>query len=42
MFPKIKADVVELVYTLDLGPSNLGFESSSLSIRNYLLFIKIY
>jgi hypothetical protein len=42
MFPKIKADVAKLVDALDLGPSNFGFESSSLSIRNYLLFIKIY
>ena len=29
-------DVAELVYALDLGPSNFGYESSSLSIRNLL------
>ena len=38
MFPKIKADVAKLVDALDLGPSNFCFESSSLSIRNSLLF----
>ena len=27
-------DVAELVDALDLGPSNFGYESSSLSIRN--------
>jgi hypothetical protein len=27
--------VAELVDALDLGPSNFGYESSSLSIRNY-------
>ena len=29
------ADVAELADALDLGPSNFGYESSSLSIRNY-------
>jgi hypothetical protein len=28
-------DVAELVDALDLGSSNFGYESSSLSIRNY-------
>ncbi len=33
---KNTTDVAELVDALDLGPSNLGYESSSLSIRNYI------
>ena len=33
-FLKYNADVAELVDALDLGPSNFGYESSSLSIRN--------
>ena len=35
MFQNIKADVAELVDALDLGPSNFGYESSSLSTRIY-------
>ena len=31
------ADVAKLVDALDLGPSNISFESSSLSIRNILM-----
>ena len=37
MFPRIKADVAKLVDALDLGPSNICFESSSLSIRILLI-----
>ena len=31
------ANVAKLVNALDLGPSNFCFESSSLSIRNFLI-----
>ena len=41
MFPKIKADVAKLVDALDLGPSNFCFESSSLSIRNFTIYIQL-
>jgi hypothetical protein len=34
-------DVAKLVDALDLGPSNFCFESSSLSIRNFLFIIKV-
>lgn len=33
--------MAKLVDALDLGPSNLSFESSSLSIRNRLIYLKI-
>ena len=33
------ADVAELVDALDLGPSNHGCESSSLSIRNFYYLV---